>query len=190
MKASSLQLKNFEYPVISMRATPSIDDSVVSKTLPVEMSANVYFHDSGSHFALLSMAQKSSEFAYTFEIEAFTMFSLDVDACKELYVKGYDPGLISVNVARLLYSASREMLAVITSRAPYGTACLPSVVIEKKDVHVQFEKSKRDKILKNQFSFSKDQLSELNKKLAEAKKKPTRSVGAPKKVTVKKRVVT
>ena len=190
MKASSLQLKNFEYPVISMRATPGIDDSVVSRTIPVEMSANVYFHDSGSHFALLSMAQKNSEFAYTFEIEAFTMFSLDVDACKELYVKGYDPGVISVNVVRLLYSASREMLAIITSRAPYGTACLPSVVIERKDVHVRFETNKRDSILKNQFNFSDDQLSELDKKLADAKKKPVRSGGASKRVSAKKRVAT
>lgn len=184
MKPSPLQLKGIAYPVISVRATPD-KEGESGKPLPIAIEATVLFDADGEHFSLIDISQQSDAFAYVFEIRAFSTFVMDVDVCRETYANGYQPSNIAVNVARLLYSASREMLALVTSRAPYGTACLPSVVIEAKDVHVRFMAADRDGILRRFFGYSDEKIAALAMKKSSKVAQETAGKLAPKKQAIK-----
>ena len=128
---------------------------------------------------MITVKQSDESFAYTFEITCFTNFSTDVDGCKASYGEQFNPAVVAVNVARILYAGAREMLSIVSARSPHGTAVLPSVVIEPNDINLEFEDGKRDEILKEYFAFSDETLAELQKAIS-ARQAPKASKKAAK----------
>lgn len=194
MKTSPLQLDTPEYPVVEVRAHPHDDDDILLKELPVNVECFIIFDGEGNHFAMVAIKQSDPAYAYTFDIKVFSSFRIDVAACKENYKSSFNPAVIAVNVARILYSGARELLATVSCRAPHGAAILPSVMIEPKDVDITFEDDKRDYILREYFCFTDEMLSEVNAAMAanEAKmrqpkpKSLARPSSKPEKKTLKK----
>ncbi|GAB2654867.1 hypothetical protein [Arenimonas aestuarii] len=167
MKASPLKIDGLEYPVVSVRATPGVEPPEIDEPLIPKVHASVGFSIDGRHFAIINAKQTKRSKHYTFELEAFTGFEIDIEACKACYMSGWSPNMLAVNVARLLYSGVREMLASISSRAPYGPVTLPSTTLGPEDVHIEFQpRNKRDEILMEFFNFSAEKIEELNKRLA------------------------
>lgn len=139
MKKSPLQLKTIFYPTVSYKA---IADSTVEydgKPIPADMDVSVIYHDDGEHFAFMCLKQenKEREYVYEFRVDAFTAFNIDKELIDETYPPGLAPPLLAANVARILYTSSREMLATATCRAPYGCVGIEAMVIEPEDVEVQ-----------------------------------------------------
>lgn len=167
MKASPLKIKGFEYPVVSVRANPLMDPPEGDLPLMPKVHATVGFSADGKHFAILNAKQTKKSRHYTFELEAFTVFGIDVEACKACYPNGWTPNMLAVNVARLLYSGIREVLASVTARAPYGLVTLPSTTLGPEDVHIEFDQpDQRDEILVKFFNFSVERIEALNRRLA------------------------
>lgn len=166
MKTSPLQLDTPQYPLIDVRAYPHDDEDVLAQELPVKVECVTTFHADGDHFSMVSIRQSDKKYAYTFHIRVFVIFRVDVNACKETYKSSFNPAVVAVNVARILYSGARELLATISCRAPHGAANLPSVMLEPKDVEIGFDENQRDHILMKYFCFSEDMLAELNAAVA------------------------
>ena len=177
MKSSPVKIAGFEYPLVHVRANPELDLNSPNQTIAVAAHGTVGFSLDGTHFAMVSVRQIDDNAAYDFEFEAFTSFEIDVDACRMNYQKGYTPGMIAVNMARLLYSGVRELLASLTARAPHGVAMLPSTTLGPEDVDIYFEPSdvNRNEILTKFFDYSPERIADLEKRAAEdsaSKKKP------------------
>ena len=165
MKASPLKLGNIEFPVVSVRANVDFDDSKPrEEEVPVTIEGHVSFDSNGGHFSMLEVSRTSSKREHNFEIQAFVGFSLDGAACREVYGSAFSPVMVSVNVARILFSAVRDMLSTVSARSPYGIEQLESVVIESSDIKIGFESGKRDEILAQQFGFSSEQIAKLGTK--------------------------
>uniref|UniRef100_UPI001C308429 hypothetical protein n=1 Tax=Stenotrophomonas sp. GbtcB23 TaxID=2824768 RepID=UPI001C308429 len=94
--------------------------------------------------------------------------SIDTEGCRAAYKGAFNPGVIGANVARMLFSGARELLGFVTSRAPWGTASLLSLMIEPGDVELQFEDGKVPEILEKHFGFSKERIEELRALSAES----------------------
>jgi len=161
MKPSPLQLSQIHYPVLEFRANPDATEEQIESSLQIVLESRVRYEADGDHFAGLTITAGDEKAAYALKIEAFTMFRIDMHGCKEAYKQSFNPLTIAVNVARLLFSSCREFVATITSRAPYGAAALPSVVIEPSDIALTFEDGNRDQILSDFFGFSEEQLDQL-----------------------------
>ena len=85
--------------------------------------------------------------------------------------------MVAVNVARLLYSSAREQLAMMTSRAPYGSLPLKSVLIEPGDVQISSPDAEPAQILETVFQASEDELHRLKEqRKAEAPKKRRKKI--------------
>lgn len=188
MKTSPLQLETPQYPVVEVRAFPHESDEVLAKELPVSVQCFATYDADGDHFAMVSIQQLDEAYAYTFDIRVFAAFRIDVGACKENYRSSFNPAVVAVNVARVLYSGARELLATVSCRAPHGAAKLPSVLIEPKDVDIDFEEGKRDFILKEYFCFTDEMLAEVNAAMAanRAKLKKSKSRVEPKRAKLAK----
>jgi hypothetical protein len=79
--------------------------------------------------------------SYAFDITALAVFTFDYEIAKKEY---RSEGLrlaqfIAANITRIVYSGARELLAAMTSRAPFGTAMLDSLLIEPKDISIGSE---------------------------------------------------
>ncbi len=166
---------------MEVRAFPHESNDVLGKELPVEVNCFATYDADGDHFAMVSIRQPDEAYAYTFDIRVFSAFRIDVDACRENYKSSFNPAVVAVNVARILYSGARELLATVSCRAPHGAAKLPSVMIEPKDVDIGFEEGKRDFILQEYFCFTDAMLSEVNAAMAanDAKAKKAKSKPKP-----------
>lgn len=151
MNLSPLQLDLPEYPVVSVRAVPSIEGEARDGALPIEVRARVLYEHSGDHFAYLSIEQNDESYPYLLKIDVFTTFKIDVAGCREAYKSSFNPAVVSVNVARLLFSGARELIAMVSSRAPYGSAKIPNLTIQPHDVDIGFEDEKMDEILTKVF---------------------------------------
>lgn len=136
MKPSPLQLEEVFYPALSFEANPGATNA--RGTIPAEVTAFVHYHEDGRHYAFLNLSQENEkeEYTYKFEIDAFAIFSFDLERAKDAY-KTNLPVAIAVNVARLLYGGARELLATVTARGPNGSATLDSAVIEPEDVQLR-----------------------------------------------------
>lgn len=172
MKPSPLQLEKTEYPAISVRANPSAESKLLDVALPVKVEASVFYELDGRHFARLSLSQHNKLYPYEVDIEAFTMFSIDAAGCAAAYKSAFNPGVIAANIARILYSGARELLAFVTSRAPYGVAPIESVIIEPQDVEIQFEENEIDQILEKIFSYSPEKIADLKERANRISEKP------------------
>lgn len=181
MKTSPLQLDLPEYPEVSVRAIPNIDESLLESPLPVVVEVGVSYEADGKHFAFLSIRQDDETLPYVIRLNAFCTFSIDVEGCRAAYKTSFNPGVIGANVGRILFSGARELLSFVTSRSPWGAATLPSLMIEPSDVELQFEDGKLAVILEETFGFSKDRIAELQAMALAAEQ-----VHAPKKTRRKK----
>lgn len=183
MKNSPLLLDSPEYIAVEVRAHPHEDEEKLNAVLPISVSAMVTYASSGHHFAMLFLTQDSDDYAYTVDIRLYGSFRLDVNECRAAY-KEFNPAVIAVNVVRLLYASAREMLAFVSARGPHGTANLPSVLIEPRDVRIDFADGQRDEVLLNFFDFTQEQIEELDEAIARRKaekaKKAKKGGGKPK----------
>lgn len=160
MKASPLQLSSISYSRLEFWANPDATEEQVGLPLAVIAEGRIRYEADGDHFAGISIRTQETN-AYSLSVEAFATFRIDIEGCRETYKQGFNPAVIGVNVVRLLYSSCREFVSTITSRAPYGTASLPSLVLEPSDVSLRFEEGCRDRILADFFGYSQEQLEEL-----------------------------
>lgn len=185
MKRGPFQLQQSEFPTIELRANANIDQKRVSEELPVSVSGLVSYDGDGIHFAALTIQQDSKEYAYSLKIQVFTSFRIDADAARDMF-SPYNPAVVGVNVIRILYSGAREMLAVVSSRAPYGAAVLPTLFIESSDITLEMEEARRAEILARDFLFTEEQIAYLNEALtarkAEKEKRPKAKKPSRKKV--------
>jgi len=168
MKRGPFQLQQPEFATIELRANANIDPKRVEEELPVSVSGLVSYDGDGTHFAALTIRQDSKEYSYSLKIQVFTTFRIDADAARDMF-DPYNPAVVGVNVARILYSGAREMLAVISSRAPYGAAVLPTLFIEPSDITLEMEEARRAEILARDFLFTEDQIAYLDEALAARK---------------------
>lgn len=148
MKPSALQLNYLTYPKLAFSANPAFDSSEGTPPLPAGISVKVMYRSSGEHFAWLTLGQQNvdQDLAFEFEVEVFCTFGFDLEKAKDTYRSGPLPVYLSVNVARLLYSSARELLASATARSPHGAVMLQSVNVEPCDVEIAFEHSPEEQI--------------------------------------------
>ncbi|WP_394687846.1 hypothetical protein [uncultured Xanthomonas sp.] len=189
MKPSPLQLDAPEYTIVSVRAIPSIGQSVVDEPLPIVVRAQVMYDSDGSHFAMLSIDQSDDSRPYVISLQVLVTFRIDVDGCRQAYKSAFNPEVVAVNVARILYSGAREMLALVSSRAPYGTALLPSVMLEPSDVEMLFETDKLEDILQKSFGVDPSMMEAARAKaeaVESSRKKEARTLATKKPATKRK----
>ncbi|MEA9575680.1 hypothetical protein [Xanthomonas campestris] len=164
MKPSPLLLEKTEYPTISVRANPLADAKFLDVALPVSVEAGVFYELDGRHFARITLTQEDEKYPYTVDIEAFVMFSMDSAGCAAAYKESFNPGVIAANVARILYSGARELLAFVTARAPFGAVPIVSLLIEPPDVEVLFEDEKVEEILNTIFLYPHEKIFQLKER--------------------------
>lgn len=184
MKTSPLLLESPEYVTVDVRAYPHEDEEKLNAVLPISVTSMITYAKHGRHFAMLFLNQDSDEYAYAFKINVCASFQLDIEACRANY-KEFNPAVIGVNVVRLLYASAREMLALVSARGPHGTANLPSILIEPRDVLIDFADGERDEVLVKFFDFTPVQLRELDEAIdrrkAEVSRKPRKNGAKAKK---------
>lgn len=169
MKPSPLQLEPPTYPTLCVRSVPVNDKELSKEPLPIDVSATVLYDSGGTHLAYLSIEQDNDTFPYLIEIDVLASFSIDVEGCQQAYKTAFNPQVVAVNMARILYSGAREMLGLLTSRGPHGSANLPAVMIEPSDVNIKFEREKLDVILAESFGFKPEAIESTLAKLEEAR---------------------
>lgn len=167
MKNSPLQLDVIRYSDVVIRAVPEVDLDEAGDVLPVQVEASIFYGAEGEHFATVSINQKDDAQPYLIEIAAFAAFRIDPDGCREAYKAQFNPAVVGVNVARLLYSSARDMIASITARAPYEIAKIPTLIIEPRDISLHFESEQEEAILRTTFGFTDEQMARIKERKAE-----------------------
>lgn len=167
MKNSPLQLGSIRYSDVVVRAVPGVDLNAVAGALPVQVESEIYYDSDGEHYAVVTVSQKNEAFPYLLEVSAFTTFTIDVAGCREAYKQQFNPSVIGVNVARVIYSSVRDMIASVTARAPYEMAKISTLLIEPKDLSINFAKDEEEAILRTSFGITDEQLAQLRKIKAE-----------------------
>lgn len=136
MKPSPLRLDWVCYPRLSYEARMQ---EAKPSPVPTRIKAAVMFTADGLHFADLCLESAGdSGSAYTFSVQVVATFGFDRDIALQSYrCRPVDlPHILSANVARVLYSGARELLATATGRAPHGPLMIESVLIEPHDVEI------------------------------------------------------
>lgn len=141
MKQSPFQLRYVVYPSASFAANAEVADDREDATIAPTISADVKYSRDGVHSAGLRIAFDNEDGSAPFKIslEAIASFTFDLSVAKDTYKAGPVPVFVAVNVARVLYSGARELLATMSARSPYGSVMIESQVIEPKDVHIGFD---------------------------------------------------
>jgi preprotein translocase subunit SecB len=140
MKPSPLQLEWLVYPAASFRAQPA--DAGADAATPVKVAVQVTYHLDAPHSIELTLSSDNDQAPntpYTFAIEAVAAFTFDLAQARAAYGNtpaAALPTVLAVNVARIVYSAARELLATFTARAPYGGVLVESVLIGPEDVEI------------------------------------------------------
>jgi hypothetical protein len=179
MKKSPLQLKWITYPAASfeyLEGKEAVDDPI-----SVEVSGEVRWDIDRDHSVYLSIKSKDGGDApYRFSATAVANFSFDLSEA----TKHYDPttamslpGMIAVNVARILYSSAREQISIMTARGPAGEAVIETIIIEPRDLVIS-SNAEPPKILREIFGVSEETL-DLLEKAAKSKKKSMKKKKSP-----------
>lgn len=166
MKNSPLQVGEIVYTDVSIRARPGVSAEAREQTLPVQVEAEILYDDDGDHFALVRVRQLEESLPYTLDVAVFANFLLDAQGCKEAYRTMFNPGVIGANIARVLYSSLKDMIATVSARAPYGAARMPTLLLEPSDVSIAFA-GDEEAILRSQFAFDDDAIARLRAKRQE-----------------------
>lgn len=141
MKPSPLQLEWLIYPAASFQALDMGPEP--AGAVPVKVFAHVTYHRDTSHSVELTLHsddEQAQNAPYTFKVEAVASFTFDLAQARVAYGNTPPPALpqvIAVNVARIVYSAARELLATLTARAPHGSVFVESVLIGPEDVQIR-----------------------------------------------------
>jgi preprotein translocase subunit SecB len=140
MKPSPLQLNYVAYPKILVQAIPlSDEDSENEIDVSIELDVGVRYEDSGDHTAILNLKNsKEVGVAFDFEVQVFAKFSIDNELALAAYKERF-PVLAAVDVARILFSGARELLATVSARSPHGALSIPSMILQPSDVNITFE---------------------------------------------------
>ncbi|MCC5070827.1 hypothetical protein [Xanthomonas campestris] len=181
MKLSPLQLDTPQYPVVSIRAVPGVSEEMLDAPLPVSVRAQVLYDSDLSHMASLSIEQNDETQPYVVSIQVLTSFRIDIERCREAYKALPNPEMVAVNIARILYASAREILAMVSARAPYGSAMLPGMTIEASDVDIKFETGKVDFILEHAFGLDPHRIQALRQQALAKKSESEVAEEAPKK---------
>lgn len=149
MKSSPLLLKWVVYPLASYETLTN--ESTAGEPPPTKLTAEVRYSLQGEHVAILRLETTDDKVGNCkFAVEAVGAFSVDAERVKEAY-KMPAPALpvtVAVNVARILYSAARELISTFTARSPTGSVLLESVLIEPDDVKIASDASPQEIISK------------------------------------------
>ena len=179
MKPSPLQLDAPFYPLVSVKSIPAPDHQR-SEPLPISLIANVAYAADGDHAAFLEIRQENKKFPYVIELQVFSLFRLDSEGCKEAYKEHFNPATVAANVARMLYSGAREMLATVSARSPYGPANIPSLIIEPSDIEIEFEDDAFEIVLERDFCLRKDMIESLKSEMEKVSSENSRQEKAKK----------
>ena len=139
MKPSPLRLEWLTYPAASFQALPVEQPSI--KPMAIKVNATVTYHLDAPHGIGLTLSNQGDleDAAYSFSIEAAATFTFDLELAQSVYRDSPSTGLpmvLAVNVARIVYSAARELLATLTARAPHGSVLIDSILIGPEDVTI------------------------------------------------------
>lgn len=149
MKSSPLLLKWVVYPLASYETLTN--ESTAGEPPPTKLTAEVRYSLQGEHVAILRLETTDDKVGNCkFAVEAVGAFSVDAERVKEAY-KMPAPALpvtVAVNVARILYSAARELISTFTARSPTGSVLIESVLIEPGDVKIASDASPQEIINK------------------------------------------
>lgn len=161
MKSSPLQLKWVTYPSASFEAVEAFDGDQVAP-LAAKVEAVVNYDMEGLHTAFVTISDDESKPGpYKFSMLVVSQFAFDLDRAKETYRPSATrnlPPVIAVNVSRILYSGAREMLSMMTARAPYQAALLDSVLLEPSDVKIRSTVS-AEQILETVFKATPEEMA-------------------------------
>lgn len=147
MKKSPAQILEIFYPALSYEANTQADSSTFPPTMAVTISAGVAYCSDDEHMVKLTLRQDSvaENIPYTVSLEAYAVFTFDKEYAREFYGSNVVPSL-SLNVASIVLSSVREMLANATSRGPYGSAFIEGVVLDLENVEITFEEDLNEMI--------------------------------------------
>ncbi len=167
MKQSPLQLKWVTYPAASFEAVESFDGDS-NEPITALVDAKVNFELDGAHTAFVSISNdEAKKSPYRFKLDVVCQFEFDLERAKEVYrsqSNRFLPPFIAVNVARILYAGAREMLSMLTARAPYQAAILDSVMLEPDDVLIGSEVPAKEILIKV-FLVEEKELDEVEARL-------------------------
>ncbi|UXB22756.1 hypothetical protein K7567_12475 [Stenotrophomonas maltophilia] len=173
MKTSPLQLKWVTYPEASYEANTDFDGDE-SLAIDVEVDAEVRYSLDGRHSAFVtikSLDETSS--AYKFKVVVIAGFEFDLEIAREAYkpkASSSLPTTIAVNVARVLYSSAREQIAMMTSRAPYSSVVLKSVLLEPRDVTIRSPDAAPPDVLREIFGATDEEVEQFIERRVEKQK--------------------
>lgn len=141
MQNSQWQLKGLSFP--NLVCTSNADFNVGSTSNISPSVKTEAFSQDASEFCVnvrIEIEPKDRKDPYEIKIHAFGtfVFAEDLNSGPELLGKELADRLNSfshyrANAIQILYGAAREILAGITSRAPWGVALLPVVMIDGDD---------------------------------------------------------
>ncbi|WP_454832453.1 hypothetical protein [Pseudoxanthomonas wuyuanensis] len=161
MKSSPLQLKWVTYPSASFEAVEAFDGDQAAP-LAATVDAVVSYDLEGLHTAFVTISDDESKPGpYKFSMLVVSQFAFDLDRAKETYRPSTTrnlPPVIAVNVSRILYAGAREMLSMMTARAPYQAAMLDSVLLEPGDVQIKSTVS-AEQILETVFKATPEEMA-------------------------------
>lgn len=168
MKPSPLQLKWLTYP--TARYDTNIEYTG-EPGVPVDAGVDIEVRYSmeGNHTVFVTLTSDEDLFEqgaipYEFELVAAASFEIDLDAARMAYrtESGRElAGLVSANISRMVFASAREQLATLTSRAPYRSCVLKSVIIEPSDVNISSPGHEPPEILRHVFGASDEELAKV-----------------------------
>ncbi len=136
-----LQLEKYFYPSISVKAYPDFKPEKKELAGALDVKTRVTSLSKEERKWEVSLKIKTlpnpdnRPFPYQVEFEVVGTFIVSPEFPEEDMEE-----LVRVAGPSMLYSASREYLLMITSRAPYGGLSLPSISFQKKSKKVKQEK--------------------------------------------------
>lgn len=160
MKPSPLQLNWVSYLAASFELRDPKDTDAKSP-LAVSVDPEVRFNAAGEHIVVMKVrSSDQNRSAYEVSVEAMAEFDFDLEIARREYKPRIAPALstiIAVNIARIVYASAREYLAMLTSRAPFGSAQIESVLLEPSDVRISSDVPQRQ-LLVSLFGATEDEV--------------------------------
>lgn len=186
MKKSPLQIDQVVYTDVVIRAKPGAKEKL-HEDLPVTVEAAVFYGADKNNFATLNVQQNDDSYPYVIEVSAFASFTLDAEGCKDAYKGAFNPRVVGVNVARVLFSSVRDMVAGITARSPWEVARVPTILLEPGDVAIRYTKGHREDILREQFLMTDEEIESLREQRRQKAEATESSKTVAKKPAAKKK---
>ena len=164
MKPSPLQLRWVTYPRASYEVNTDFEGDQ-GAPVPVKVEAVVTYRLGDSSIAHLTIENADDPPSpYKFSVMGLAAFDVDLERAREAYKSRTASELaitVAANVSRILFGSLREQLAMMTSRAPYSTATLQSLLIEPKDVKIESPGLTPEEVLRGLFGAADDEIEAI-----------------------------